>query len=131
MRWGPQTALCLVLTGAGTGFLAPDAACGGSFLAPLIYHGRPLPEVIEDIQPYTRRRILVDAAAADFQYSGIVKQEDVEAWIRDLPAIYPVAVIDCRTPRSHGELYACTDPMLIVIRSRLNLYQNSLRSALR
>ncbi len=131
MRWGPQAALCLALAGAGTGFLAPGAACGGSSPVPLIYHGRPLPKVIEDIQPYTRRHILVDAAAADFQYSGIVKQEDVEAWIRDLPAIYPVAVIDCQTSRSRGDLYACTDPMLIVIRSRLNLYQNSLRSALR
>jgi hypothetical protein len=114
--------------------VAPGAARGApsrsSFL-PLVYHGRPLPEVIQDIQPYTRRRILVDAAAAEFQYSGIVKQEDVEAWIRDLPAIYPVVVIDCQTSKSRGELYACTDPTLLVIRSRLNLYQNSLRSALR
>jgi hypothetical protein len=87
--------------------------------------------VIEDIRPYTRRRILVDAGAVDFQYSGIVKQEDVEAWIRDLPAIYPVAVIDCQTSWSRGDAYGCSDPLLIVIRSRLNLFQNSLRSALR
>jgi hypothetical protein len=134
MGRGPQAAFCLTLAALGTGSVVPGLACGAGYhqsLVPLIYHGRPLPEVIEDIQPYTRRRILVDAAAAEFQYSGIVKQEDVEAWIRDLPAIYPVAVIDCQTSRSRTALYACTDPTLIVIRSRLNLYQNSLRSALR
>jgi hypothetical protein len=100
-------------------------------LVPLVYHGRPLPEVIEDIQPYTQRRIVIDAAAAEFQYSGIVKQEDVDAWIRDLPAIYPVAVIDCHTSKGRAGLPACADPTLILIRSRLDLYQNSLRSALR
>lgn len=114
---------------AGTGFLPMGAA--SARLVPLIYHGRPLPEVIEDIQPYTRRHIVIDAAAAEFQYSGIVKQEDVDAWIRDLPAIYPVTVIDCRSTRYRVDLPACTDPALIVIRSRLNLFQNSLRSALR
>lgn len=133
MGRGRQAAFCLTLAAICTGSLVPGLSCGAGYqsLVPLIYHGRPLPEVIEDIQPYTRRRILVDAAAAEFQYSGIVKQEDVEAWIRDLPAIYPVAVIDCQTSRSRTALYACTDPTLIVIRSRLNLYQNSLRSALR
>jgi len=118
-----------VLLIAGTGF--PPAHGASAHLVPLIYHGRPLPEVIEDIQPYTRRHIVVDAAAAGFQYSGIVKQEDVDAWIRDLPAIYPVTVIDCHSARLRLDLPACTDPTLIVIRSRLNLYQNSLRSALR
>jgi len=117
----------LLLTGAG--FLPMRDA--SAHLVPLIYHGRPLPEVIEDIQPYTRRHIVVDAAAAEFQYSGIVKQEDVDAWIRDLPAIYPVTVIDCRSTRYRVDLPACADPTLIVIRSRQNLFQNSLRSALR
>lgn len=118
-----------VLALGGTGLLPVCAA--DAHLVPLIYHGRPLPEVIEDIQPYTRRHIVIDAAAAEFQYSGIVKQEDVDAWIRDLPAIYPVTVIDCHSARYRIDLPACTDPTLIVIRSRLNLYQNSLRSALR
>jgi hypothetical protein len=113
----------------GTGFLPVRGAIAR--VVPLIYHGRPLPEVIEDIQPYTRRRIIIDAAAAEFQYSGIVKQEVVDAWIRDLPAIYPVTVIDCHSARYRIDLPACVDPTLIVIRSRLNLYQNSLRSALR
>jgi ferric-dicitrate binding protein FerR (iron transport regulator) len=100
-------------------------------LVPLIYHGRPLPEVIEDIQRYTQRRIMIRADMRTFQYSGIVKPEDVDAWIQDLPAIYPVEVIDCRTYGRRGEMSACADPELIVIRSRLELHRNDLRSALR
>ena len=100
-------------------------------LVPLIYHGRPLPEVIEDVQRYTRRRIMIRADMRTFQYSGIVKPEDVDAWIQDLPAIYPVEVIDCRTYGRRGEMSACIDPELIVIRSRLELHRNDLRSALR
>ena len=100
-------------------------------LVPLIYHGRPLPEVIEDIQRYTQRRIMIHADMRTFQYSGIVKPEDVDAWIQDLPAIYPVEVIDCRTYGRRGEMSACADPELIVIRSRLELHRNDLRSALR
>jgi len=63
--------------------------------------------------------------------TGIVKPEDVDAWIQDLPAIYPVEVIDCRTYGRRGEMSACVDPELIVIRSRLELHRNDLRSALR
>jgi ferric-dicitrate binding protein FerR (iron transport regulator) len=101
-------------------------------LVPLIYHGRPLPEVIEDVQRYTRRRIMIRADMRTFQYSGIVKPEDVDAWIQDLPAIYPVEVIDCRTyVKRGGMMSACADPEFIVIRSRLELHRNDLRSALR
>jgi hypothetical protein len=128
-RWWSTLLYSPALLVASAGFLPMRVA--SAHLIPLIYHGRPLPEVIEDIQPYTRRHIVIDAAAAEFQYSGIVKQEDVDAWIRDLPAIYPVTVTDWRSARLRVELPACTDPPLIVIRSRLNLFQNSLRSALR
>jgi ferric-dicitrate binding protein FerR (iron transport regulator) len=100
-------------------------------LVPLIYHGRPLPEVLEDVQRYTHRRIMIRVDMRTFQYSGIVKPEDVDAWIQDLPAIYPVEVIDCRTYGRRGEMSACVDPRLIVIRSRLELHRNDLRSALR
>ena len=104
---------------------------GAEGLVPLIYHGRPLPEVLEDVQRYTQRRIMIRADMRTFQYSGIVKPEDVDAWIQDLPAIYPVEVIDCRTYGRRGEMSACVDPRLIVIRSRLELHRNDLRSALR
>lgn len=126
-------AKCLMVVGLAGVWHVPFAQVGvwnEGRVVPLVYHGRPLPKVIEDIQPYTRRRIVIDAAAAEFQYSGIVKQEDVDAWIRDLPAIYPVTVIDCQTAKDRADISACTEPTLIVIRSRLDLYQNSLRSAL-
>jgi hypothetical protein len=103
---------------------------GGS-LIPLVYHGRPLPEVIGDIQRFTRRRIMIDSTVSGFQYSGIVKLEDVDAWIRDLPAIYPVEIIDCRASGARLEMFPCADAQLILIRSRLDLHQNVLRSARR
>jgi transmembrane sensor len=98
-------------------------------LVPLIYHGRPLPEVIEDIQPYTRHRITIDPAAADFQYSGIVKQEDVDAWIRDLSAIYPVEVIDCHAFNASDDIRGCLNPEGVFIRSRPSLHSDSPQSA--
>ena len=101
---------------------------GGS-LVPLVYHGRPLSEVIEDIRRFTRRPIRIDSTVYGFQYSGIVKLQDVDAWIRDLPAIYPVEIIDCRASGARLTTTSCADSQLIVIRSRLNLHQNVLRSA--
>jgi transmembrane sensor len=106
------------------------AAWAEGHLVPLIYRGRTLQEVIDEVQPYSRRRIIVDPAAADLQYTGIVIQEDVDAWIRDLPSIYPdVDVIDCRT--SKYSIPGCSDPERIVIRSRLNPHDDAPQSALR
>lgn len=87
-------------------------------LVPLIYHGRLLPEVIEDVQRYSRRRIFLDPAAAELRFSGIVIQGDVEAWISDLPMIYPLEVIDCRGSNTHAP--ECSDPERIFIRSRFS-----------
>jgi transmembrane sensor len=105
------------------------AAWTEGHLVPLIYHGRPLAEVIEDIQPYTRHRITIDPAAADFQYSGIVKQEDVDAWIRDLSAIYPVEVIDCRAFNTSSDIRGCSDPEGVFIWSLLSPHPDGPQSA--
>ena len=106
------------------------AAWADGHLVPLIYRGRTLQEVIDEVQMYSRRRIIVDPAAADLQYTGIVIQEDVDAWIRDLPTIYPdVDVIDCRTSKHH--IPGCSDPERIVIRLRLIPNNDSQQSALR
>jgi len=88
-------------------------------LVPLIYHGRPLAEVIADIQPFTGRKIIIDPAVAGLQYSGFVKQEDVDAWVRDLSAIFPVDVIDCLATRDRSFAPECADPRRLVIRKRL------------
>jgi hypothetical protein len=86
--------------------------------------------VIDEVQPYTRRRIMVDPAAADLQYTGIVIQESVDTWLRDLPMIFPnVDVIDCRT--FQHAVPGCTDPEPILIRSRLSPRQDGSRSVLR
>jgi transmembrane sensor len=70
----------------------------------LIYHGRPLAEVIEDVQRYSPRPVLLDPAVADLQYSGSVLQTHVEEWIRGLPEVFPVKVIDCRAAsRASGQ----------------------------
>jgi ferric-dicitrate binding protein FerR (iron transport regulator) len=59
-----------------------------------VYRGRPLAEVIEDIQRYTARRISIDPEAADIKFSGLVRQHDVDEWLRGLPEIYPDLVIE-------------------------------------
>jgi hypothetical protein len=124
--------LCLLFILVGAWLAPVQVAHGvGNSSLPLVFHGSPLPEVIEDIQPYTQRRIVVDVTAAEFQYSGIVKREDVDAWIRDLPSIYPVTLIDCQSSKSRIGIPACADPTFIVIRSRLDQYKSTLRSALR
>ena len=106
------------------------AAWSEGHLVPLIYRGRTLQEVIDEVQSYSRRRIMVDPAAADLEYTGIVSPEDVGAWIRDLPSIYPnVDVIDCRTSQQHAP--GCLDADRIVIRLRLNPRQDGPESARR
>ena len=131
--WGsvsPVTLLVLLFSGAPAHGVPLADSWGGS-LVPLVYHGRPLTEVIGDIQRFTRRRILIDSTVSGFQYSGIVKLEDVDAWVRDLPAIYPVEIIDCHASGARLAVTSCADAQLIVIRSRLDLHQNVLRSASR
>jgi ferric-dicitrate binding protein FerR (iron transport regulator) len=122
-------ALALLALLASVGSDSRAASWGAEGFVPLVYHGRPLPEVIRDLQRYVHRRIRVDAAAAGFQYSGIVKLEDVEAWLRDLPTIYPLEVVDCHSTGPRREISACIDPQVLLIRSRTDLPQNGLRTA--
>jgi len=95
------------------------AAWAAGHLVPLIYHGRPLAEVNADIQPFSRRKIVIDPGVATPQYRGFVKQEDVDAWVRDLAAIFPVEVIDCLASRDRSASRECVDPRRLVIRKRL------------
>jgi transmembrane sensor len=71
----------------------------------LVYRGRPLREVIEDVQRYSDRHIVVDPTAADLLYTGTFVEHYVDQWLRDLPRIFPVDVVTSR-------------PNLIVIRSK-------------
>lgn len=120
--------------------LGPSPGLGGPTLAaeswyrgnliPRVYHGRPLLEVIQDLRRYVRRRIVLDPTAAGFQYSGIVKLEDVDAWLRDLPTIYPLEIVDCHTAGFRNEISACADSQLLLIRSRIEIRPSPLRTAL-
>jgi len=99
-------------------------------LVPLIYRGRSLSEVIADIQPYTRRHILLDLSAGELRYTGIVIQGDVDAWVHDLSRLYPgIDVIDCRNLAPH--VPGCANPTQIVIRTRLSPGRTRLQSAQR
>lgn len=61
----------------------------------LVYHGRPLTEVVEDVRRYSSRRIVLDSASAGILYSGSVLERQVDQWIRGLPQVFPVEIIDC------------------------------------
>ncbi len=58
------------------------------------YNGRPLHEIIEDVQRYYPRQIVLDPAIADLTYTGTFRQEDADAWLRNLSLIFPVEVFD-------------------------------------
>jgi ferric-dicitrate binding protein FerR (iron transport regulator) len=62
----------------------------------LLYHGRLLSEVIEDVQRYSARPILLDPTIANLRYSGSVIQSHVDQWMHALSDIFPVEIIDCR-----------------------------------
>jgi transmembrane sensor len=84
----------------------------------LIYHARPLTEVVEDVQRYFARPMLLDPAAADLQYSGSVLQRHVDQWIRGLSEVFPVETIDCHDQGAQGVPACATNPDRILIRSR-------------
>jgi transmembrane sensor len=64
----------------------------GSF----VYRGRPLGEVIEDVQRYTARRISIDPDAAEIKFSGLVHQQEIYQWVRGLPEVYPGLIVEDR-----------------------------------
>ncbi len=60
----------------------------------LIYTSKPLHEVIEDVQRYYARPIELDPAVANLNYSGTFLQKNVDGWLHNLSAIFPVEIID-------------------------------------
>jgi ferric-dicitrate binding protein FerR (iron transport regulator) len=59
-----------------------------------VYSGRPLSEVIEDVQRYVTVRISIDPVVAQLKYSGFVLQGNVEQWIRGLPEVFPGLTVE-------------------------------------
>lgn len=68
--------------------------------APLVYRHRPLQEVVDDVQHYSSRRIDVDPAAGDLPFTGKIGRESIDRWVRGLPKVLPVNVVDS----DHGHL---------------------------
>jgi len=62
----------------------------------LVYHSRPLAEVLEDVQRYSTRPIYLDPAAGDLQFTGSVLQSYINDWLRGLASVYAVRVVDCQ-----------------------------------
>jgi transmembrane sensor len=60
----------------------------------ITYNGKPLHEIIEDVQRYYSRRIVLDPAIADLTYTGTFRQKDADRWLRNLSLIFPVEVFD-------------------------------------
>ncbi|HVW67406.1 MAG TPA: FecR domain-containing protein [Steroidobacteraceae bacterium] len=91
----------------------------------LNYRGRPLSEVIEDVQRYSGRPLLLDPSVADLQYSGSVMQQHIDQWILGLPEVFPIDIVDCRSAvesaagRADAPPPPCvSNPDRILIRSR-------------
>jgi ferric-dicitrate binding protein FerR (iron transport regulator) len=111
--------------GASTTKAADPLNAGAWTNGSLIYFGRPLGEVIEDVQRYSSRRIVLDPDAALRLYSGSVVQKHIDQWIRGLSNVFPVEIVDCRVlQESIGSATAdvisscASDPDHILIRSR-------------
>lgn len=58
----------------------------------LMFEDQPLRYVIETVNRYSARRILVSPAAGQLRLSGIVFENDIQEWLQTLQAILPVTV---------------------------------------
>jgi transmembrane sensor len=112
-------------TGASGATVADPLTEGAWTKGSLIYFGRPLGEVIEDVQRYTPRRIVLAPDASLHLYSGSVLQQHLDQWIRGLSQVFPLEIVDCRNlQESIGSetddiIRSCaSDSSRILIRSR-------------
>jgi transmembrane sensor len=59
-----------------------------------VFEDQSLHQVIDEVQPDFPRQIILDATAARIRYHGSIKKETIEQWVRALPDLYPVEVLD-------------------------------------
>lgn len=60
----------------------------------LTFDDQPLRYVVETINRYSSRRILVGPAAGALRFSGIVFDNGIQGWLQSLKLIFPVSVED-------------------------------------
>jgi transmembrane sensor len=53
-----------------------------------------LREVVQVVNRYSRRTITVDESSGEQIFTGVVLQNQIDAWIRRLPDIYPVEILE-------------------------------------
>ena len=56
----------------------------------LRYRGESLKHVIDDVNRYSKRQILLDPVAADLEFTGTVFRDQIPQWTRGLERIFPV-----------------------------------------
>jgi transmembrane sensor len=79
----------------------------------LIFDDQSLRYVIETVDRYSSRHIVVDSTAGNLRFTGIVFNNQIEDWLHSLPVIFPVSVDERgadirirmrhRTLRPHGQ----------------------------
>jgi transmembrane sensor len=58
----------------------------------LTFDNQPLRYVVETVNRYSSRRIVVDRSASTLRFSGIIVDTQIEDWLQSLEAIFPVSV---------------------------------------
>ncbi len=58
----------------------------------LIFDDQSLRDVIETVDRYSSRRIVVSPAAGNLRFTGIVFDNEIEDWLQSLQGIFPVTV---------------------------------------
>jgi transmembrane sensor len=71
----------------------------------------PLRDVVQVVNRYSHRTITVDQSSGGQMFTGLVLQTQIDEWIRRLPAIYPVEIIEhgdqvCVLGRNEGQLHS-------------------------
>lgn len=58
----------------------------------LIFYDMPLRYVVEAVNRYSSRHIVVGSAAGALRFGGVVYDNEIEDWLKSLEAIFPVTV---------------------------------------
>lgn len=58
----------------------------------LVFDDMPLHDVIDDVDHYWSRHILVSPAAGQLRFSGLVYEDRIQDWLDGLSKIFPVAI---------------------------------------
>jgi len=58
----------------------------------LMFHDQPLRYVVEAVDRYSSRKIAVTPSAGALRFSGIIHEDEVNAWLQGLAKIFPIAV---------------------------------------